>query len=201
MGSKSTPRRGKSTADAADAGGLTPKQARFAAEYLKDFNALQAAIRAGYSAKTAGQAGYRLLKHVQVQQMIAPKRDEAVAERAEAINRMALSAERTRLEIARLSYFDPRKLFRANGEPVPVHELDDDSAACIAGLEVLEQYEGSGKDRVFVGYLKKYKIADKNAALEKAAKIDGLYEKDNKQKSSYEDALRALAESKTAASA
>ncbi len=113
--------------------------------------------------------------------MIAPKRDEAVAERAEAINRMALSAERTRLEIARLSYFDPRKLFRANGEPVPVHELDDDSAACIAGLEVLEQYEGSGKDRVFVGYLKKYKIADKNAALEKAAKIDGLYEKDNEQ--------------------
>ena len=37
--------------------GLTPKQARFVDEYLKDLNATQAAIRAGYSAKTAEQQG------------------------------------------------------------------------------------------------------------------------------------------------
>jgi len=43
---------------------LTPKQARFVAEYLKDLNATQAAIRAGFSAKTAKSAGSRLLTNV-----------------------------------------------------------------------------------------------------------------------------------------
>lgn len=94
---------------------------------------------------------------------------------------MVLSAERTRLEIARIAYFDPRKMFSPNGHPLSITELDDDTAACVAGLEVLEQYEGSGDERVKVGEIKKWKIADKNAALEKAAKIIGLFEKDNAQ--------------------
>lgn len=42
---------------ASDMPGLTPKQAAFVREYLIDLNATQAAIRAGYSAKTARQIG------------------------------------------------------------------------------------------------------------------------------------------------
>jgi phage terminase small subunit len=45
---------------------LTPKQARFVEEYLVDLNAKQAAIRAGYSPKTAEVQGCRLLRNVQV---------------------------------------------------------------------------------------------------------------------------------------
>ena len=45
---------------------LTPKQARFVEEYLVDLNATQAAIRAGYSAKTAEVQGSRLLGNVKV---------------------------------------------------------------------------------------------------------------------------------------
>ena len=41
---------------------LTNKQQRFIEEYLVDLNATQAAIRAGYSAKTAGVIGYENLK-------------------------------------------------------------------------------------------------------------------------------------------
>ena len=52
----------------------------------------------------------------------------------------------------------------------------------MAGIEVVEQFEGAGKDRVFVGYLKKYRIADKNSALEKLFRHHGLYERDNEQK-------------------
>lgn len=44
---------------------LTPKQQRFVQEYLIDFNATQAAIRAGYSEKTAYSQGQRLLKNVE----------------------------------------------------------------------------------------------------------------------------------------
>jgi len=50
---------------------LTPKQHRFVAEYLVDLNASQAALRAGYSARTAPQQGSRLLKNAQVQAAIA----------------------------------------------------------------------------------------------------------------------------------
>lgn len=45
---------------------LTAKQARFKDEYLIDNNATQAAIRAGYSAKTAKSQGQRLLTNVDI---------------------------------------------------------------------------------------------------------------------------------------
>ena len=60
---------------------LTPKQQAFVAQYLVDLNATQAAIRAGYSAKTAYSQGQRLLKHAEIQKAIA----EAQSERAERI--------------------------------------------------------------------------------------------------------------------
>lgn len=46
---------------------LTDKQQRFVAEYLVDRNATQAAMRAGYSEKTAQQQGSRLLLNVMVE--------------------------------------------------------------------------------------------------------------------------------------
>ena len=49
---------------------LTPKQSDFVKQYLVDLNATQAAIRAGYSPKTANQQGSRLLAHVKVQRAI-----------------------------------------------------------------------------------------------------------------------------------
>ena len=42
------------------------KQQRFVAEYLVDLNATQAAIRSGYSAKTAAEIGYELLRKPQI---------------------------------------------------------------------------------------------------------------------------------------
>ena len=52
---------------------LTEKQQRFVDEYLIDLNATQAAIRAGYSAKTADQQGSRMLANVKVKQAVAEK--------------------------------------------------------------------------------------------------------------------------------
>lgn len=50
---------------------LTPKQQAFVAEYLVDLNATQAAVRAGYSEKTANEQGARLLANVSVADAIA----------------------------------------------------------------------------------------------------------------------------------
>ena len=60
---------------------LNTRQQLFALEYLKDFNATQAAIRAGYSAKTAASQGERLLRHVE----IAARVREAKAERVDRV--------------------------------------------------------------------------------------------------------------------
>ncbi len=51
--------------------GLTAKQQEFVDQYLVDLSATQAAIRAGYSAKTAGAIGHRLLKKVEIAAAIA----------------------------------------------------------------------------------------------------------------------------------
>lgn len=114
------------------------------------------------------------------------------------IEKMELTTERTLREIARLAYVDPRKFFHADGTPKEITELDDDTAAALAGMEVTEEWVGSGKDRVKIGVTKKYKLADKNAALEKAMKHLGQYEQDNKQRSPLEgisrDALKAIVE-------
>ena len=50
---------------------LTDKQAAFVREYLVDLNATQAAIRAGYSERTAYSVGQRLLKNVEIQRAVA----------------------------------------------------------------------------------------------------------------------------------
>ncbi len=49
---------------------MTPRQQRFVDEYMIDLNATQAAIRAGYSAKTAYSQGQRLLNHVELEGII-----------------------------------------------------------------------------------------------------------------------------------
>lgn len=51
-------------------GHLTPKQERFVGEYLIDYNATQAAVRAGYSEKTAHAIGYQNLQKPAIQQAI-----------------------------------------------------------------------------------------------------------------------------------
>jgi phage terminase small subunit len=157
--------------------GLNELQARFVVEYLKDLNGTQAYKRAGYKANSsvaANQAAW-LLANPKVIAALKAKREQM-------LTAADLSTERTLREIARIAYFDQRKMMTADGAPIPLHQLDDDTAAALAGMDVLEQYEGVGEDRKLVGLVKKYKIADKNAALEKAAKILGLFEKDNAQK-------------------
>jgi len=159
--------------------GLTQKQRLFVAAYIGGRNATKAAIEAGYSAKTAKQAGSRLLSDVAIRAAIEGHQ-AAVVEKVQ--TEAGITLERTLREIARIAYFDPRRMFDAEGRPKAVHELDDDTAAVVAGLDVLEEYEGSGEDRVLVGHVKKWKLADKKGALDMLMKhLDG-YSAENKSK-------------------
>lgn len=161
--------------------GLLPKQAKFVAEYLISGNATQAALAAGYSPKTAHVIGQENLKKPVIASLLQVKNTEIAARQDERLAAMELTKERVQREIARIAFFDARKMFDKDGNPLAITELDDDTAACIVGLDVLEEWVGHGEDRVLVGHVKKYKIANKNVALDQASKILGMYEKDNEQ--------------------
>jgi len=88
---------------------LTPKQQLFVEEYLVDLNATQAAIRAGYSEKTANEQGARLLANVSVQAAIKIAMDKR-SERTEITQDMVL---RHWWDIATA---DPRKLIEYRRE-------------------------------------------------------------------------------------
>ena len=155
------------------------KRKLFVEAYLSNGeNATQAAVTAGFSAKTARSAGPRLLAHVEVATAIEARRKQTVAR---AIAHTDLTVERTLREVARIAYFDPRRFFDANGHRIPVHELDDDAAAVLASLEIEEMKEREDGVTKVVGHTVKMKVWDKNSALDKAMKHLGQYEKDNKQ--------------------
>ena len=149
---------------------LNDRQRQFCREYIIDFNATQAAIRAGYSAKTAKSIGQRLLTNVDIQAEI----QRLMAERSA---RTEITADRVLQELARLSFFDIRRLVYADGKPIPIEELDDDIAAAIVGLELVDYYEvnDAGK-RVWAGYVKKYKLADKKGSLELVGRHLGMFD-------------------------
>ena len=87
---------------------LTLKQQRFVAEHLKDLNATQAAIRAGYSEKMPNEQGARLLAKASV--------GEAVAEaQARQLVSAGLTAVDTKEAIRRQVCGDVRRLFDEHG--------------------------------------------------------------------------------------
>jgi phage terminase small subunit len=144
--------------------GLKQRRTRFIKEYLIDQNATRAAIAAGYSEKGARVKGSRLLTDANIRSQI----EEA---NAKLNNKLELTAERVKLEIARLAYYDPRAFFRADGAAIPITEIDEDSARAIAGFEMAELFQGNGEERGLAGYVKKFKLADKGRALETAARV------------------------------
>lgn len=81
--------------------GLTGKVALFVAEYQKDHNATQAAIRAGYSASTAKQQGSRLLTRVDVRQACDAAQQIQIAQIAHGTG---ITLERTLTKIAEIGF-------------------------------------------------------------------------------------------------
>ncbi len=97
---------------------------------------------------------------------------------AGAAERAELDGAEILKEIKRLALSDIGGIMHADGKRVKLpHELDAATRAAVASFKI-DEY-----GRI------EYKFWDKNAALEKAAKIKGLYEVDNKQKA---DALGEL---------
>ena len=108
---------------------LSPKVQHFINEFVVDFNGKQAAIRAGYSPKTAENQASRLLRNAQVAEAIRV-RQEQLRERTN------VTAQRVIEELANIGFVDPRELFGALGIPYDPAVFPEKVARAIASIKV-----------------------------------------------------------------
>lgn len=147
-----------------DEGNLTAIERRFATEYLVDFNAAAAyrrATRGKATPNTAKASGHMLLHRAEVQAVIRAERDRLLAV-------AQLSAQEVLIKLKHCLMYDPRRIFDTKGALLPMEQWPDDVAAAVVGVE--DTMAG-----------RKVKFADKVAALDKAMRYFGLFEKDNRQ--------------------
>jgi phage terminase small subunit len=144
---------------------LSGKQKLFAQEYLVDLNATQAAIRAGYSKKTAGQQAARLLKNVKIQEEL----DKANNER---VKRTQINQDVVIGELAKIALTDIKNYLSFRTEKTQVDTEDDGTPiidyALVVDVKDSDEVDGSvisevqlNKDGTF-----KFKLHDKKGALE-----------------------------------
>jgi phage terminase small subunit len=132
---------------------VTPKQQRFVEEYLIDLNATQAAIRAGYSARTATSQAERLLRNVDVQRAVCAQK-EARSEKT------GVDAAWLLTRLAQESIADIADLYAEDGSVKAVKDWPLIwRQGLVAGIEVERIAEGAGT-------VTKIKISDRIKRLE-----------------------------------
>ncbi len=132
----------------------------FIKEWLIDLNGTQAAIRAGYSPKTAQEQASRLLSNVMVQNKIA----KAMAERS---RRTGINQDRVIRELARIAFVNPKDVINAEDATLKEDATEDDLAAVMS-----VKVKTFGED----GVEREIKMADKIRALELLGKHLGMYQ-------------------------
>lgn len=142
--------------------GKKSRQDVFVEEYLIDLNATQAAIRAGYSPKTANEQGSRLLANVSIQNKIG----KAMAERSK---RTGVNQDRVIQELARVAFVNPKNVINTKtGEILP--EATEDDLACIQSVKIKKTATARSTT-----IEREVKMADKMRALELLGKHLGMY--------------------------
>jgi phage terminase small subunit len=136
---------------------LTPKQAKFVEEYLADLNATQAALRAGYSEKTAYSIGFENLRKPEIQEALTQRRKEL----QEAND---LTPEKVIAELEKLAFasMDTYTKWGPHGVSlVSSDELPEGAAAAVA--EVSETITDKSHNT-------RFKLHDKAGSLDKLLK-------------------------------
>lgn len=138
---------------------------RFAQEYLVDLNATQAAIRTGYSARTAEQQGARVFRDVKVQARIA----ELQAERAE---RTKIDADWVLRRLSEEMNADVADLYDDTGRVKPIREWPMIwRQGLVAGIDSFQEQIGKDEDgKPIFGTAYKLRLASRDRRLEMLGK-------------------------------
>jgi len=140
---------------------LSDKQQRFVDEYLIDLNATQAAIRAGYSVKTANEQGSQNLAKLSIQTAIAEK----MAERSK---RTGVNQDRVVLELAKIAFVKMTDIVDNQGRIKS--SASDDDLSCIESMKYKESESDTGSM-----VEREVKISPKLKALELLGKHLGMW--------------------------
>ena len=138
---------------------LKPRQKIFCAEYLKDLSGKEAAIRAGYSKKTANVQSCQMLKDDRIKAYL----QELQAKRQE---RLEVDADYVLRRLVEIDKMDVRDIMHDDGTLKPIAEWPETWRTSISGFDVAELFEGGGDERILSGILKKIKWPDKLKNLE-----------------------------------
>lgn len=140
---------------------LTPKQDLFCREYLKDLNATQAAIRAGYSAKTSSVIGIENLR----KPLIAKRLAELQQKRLETVEADARYVLNRLIDIDKMDVAD---ILTDDGGVKPISQWPKCWRQTLSGIDVSEIWGSTGEDgeRDITGVLKKIKWPDKLKNIE-----------------------------------
>lgn len=141
---------------------LNAKQQCFVDEYLIDLNATQAAIRAGYSVKTANEQGSQLLAKLSIQEAIS----KAMAERSK---RTGVNQDRVVLELAKIAFVNANDLINPEDASIRPGASQDD-LACIQLVKVKQSFSDKGDLTE-----REIRLNDKMKALELLGKHLGMW--------------------------
>lgn len=135
-----------------------PRQEMWAQAYAAECNSLRAAkaLKQKYTDASANMTN-KIQKHPQVKARV----HEIIKTRFDAVD---ITAKRVMTELARVAFASAKDIFDERGELIPVHELSDDAAATITGIDVEIRRQGKGPDAE-LSVTKKVRRADKMAAL------------------------------------
>jgi len=139
---------------------LTPMQRLFALEYIKDFNGTRAASAAGFSERTAAQQAHQLLHNP----LVAAEIEKQKRDRLE---RTKIDADWVLKRLVAEAEADLAEIYDDDGNLRPVKEWPEIwRKGLVAGIEAEELFEGTGEDRVQIGYTRKVKLSDRIKRIE-----------------------------------
>ena len=141
---------------------LNLRQKRFASEYLLDYNATQAAIRAGYSARTANEQGCDLLAKPKIREEIDKRNDRVML-------KLELSHERIIREFAKVGFSEITDFLSFGSGGVALKDsanIDPKKMGAIAEVSEVRSTRGTAEgDDIILNSNIKFKLHDKVRAL------------------------------------
>lgn len=150
---------------------LTAKQQRFCDEYLTDLNATQAAIRAGYSAKTAKQIGQENLTKPDIREYIdkrmAEKEEALVAKQDEVMKYLTAVMRREMVENIVVTVSEEKSYYEPDENGIMRKRSERKETPKI--VEIPAQLRDANKAAELLG--KAYGIFTDNVSLEGVAKV------------------------------
>lgn len=153
---------------------ISPKIKRFCREYVKDHCGAKAAIRAGYSTKTATEQASRMLRKVNVQELIRKYEDKL-------LNELEIDSKEILREYKKIGFSNIKDFLKFDENGVVFNNSEDVDGSIISEVSSEEIITETGEENPIRTKRVKFKLKlhDKEKALDALARHKNLFKEDN----------------------